>query len=89
MNDVSCPRQPDVAAFLLGALTPDEEHDTMVHVAGCGCCQSTLAEFLHLPGLLAKVPRSMAELIERGAAAPNSRHRDDAATVAATTRKRP
>ena len=60
-----CPRQPDVAAFLLGALTPAEERATMAHVARCDSCEATLQEFAMLPDLLALVPRSVIELLER------------------------
>lgn len=60
-----CPRRPDVAAFLLGALTPDEERATMTHLAECVQCQAVLAEFIDLPCKLDQVPRSMVELIDR------------------------
>ncbi len=65
-----CPKQPDVAAFVLGALTPAEERATMAHVAGCGICQATLQEFATLPDLLALVPRSVIELIDRSRTTP-------------------
>lgn len=61
----SCPRQPDVAGFLLGALTIAEERDLMPHVAGCAVCQETLHELGSVPDMLALVPRSLAELIDR------------------------
>ena len=63
-----CPHQPDVAAFLLGALTPDEERATMVHLSRCGDCQTVLVEFLELPRRLDQVPRSMLQLIDRSRA---------------------
>lgn len=63
----SCARQPDVAAFLLGALTLPEERELMAHLSGCPTCQQTLRELGTLPELLALVPRSLAELIDRSA----------------------
>lgn len=63
----TCERELDVAAFLLGALTLPEERELMAHVAACQCCQAALDELGHLPGLLALVPRSVAELINRSA----------------------
>lgn len=64
MSAIHCPRQPDMAAFLLGALTPAEERAAMAHVAGCRNCHETLAEFIQIPSLLARVPRSTVEMIE-------------------------
>ena len=61
----TCRKRYDVAALLLGALTPAEEADTLTHIAGCAPCRQVLAEFTALPELLAKVPLSMLELIER------------------------
>lgn len=63
----TCERQFDVAVFLLGALTLLEERELMEHVSACQCCQAALQELGHLPGLLALVPRSVAELINRSA----------------------
>lgn len=68
---IRCAHQPDVAAFLLGALTPDEERATMTHLAACADCQSVLAEFLELPRRLDQVPRSLVELIDRSRANPS------------------
>lgn len=62
---IQCPHQPDVAAFLLGALTPDEERATMVHLSTCANCQTVLVEFLKLPLRLDQVPRSLLGLIDR------------------------
>jgi hypothetical protein len=61
----ACPKEPNVAAFLLGALTPAEERATMAHAAGCATCQTTLRELATLPDLLALVPRSVVKLIDR------------------------
>ena len=66
----TCARQPDVAVFLLGALTLPEERELMAHVSGCPACQETLRELGTLPQLLALVPRSLAELIDRSAIRP-------------------
>lgn len=65
-----CVKRFDVAAMLLGALTPDEEAETMSHISGCANCQATLAEFLRLPDRLAQVPVSMLDLIDRVARIP-------------------
>ena len=59
----ACPHQPDVAAFLLGALTPGEERQTMAHVAVCRTCDATLASFIDLPDLLGRLPLSVVKLI--------------------------
>lgn len=60
-----CAWQADVACFLLGGLTPSEEHATMAHLAGCPTCRATLTEFINLPTLLDRVPRSLVELVNR------------------------
>ena len=57
--------QLDVASFLLGALTLPEERELMTHVAACRTCQAALHELGTLPDLLALVPRSVEELINR------------------------
>jgi hypothetical protein len=61
-----CPRRTDVAAFLLGALAPTEEHDTMDHVAKCADCRTTLAELVDIPELLARVPVTLVERMDLG-----------------------
>lgn len=61
----TCPEQPNVAAFLLGALTPSEERATMAHAATCPTCQVSLHELAIVPDALALVPRSVLELIDR------------------------
>lgn len=61
----TCQRQLDVASFLLGALTLPEERELMTHVAACRTCQAALHELGTLPDLLALVPRSVVELINR------------------------
>ena len=66
----TCKRQYDVAAFLLGALTLPEERELMTHTAACQSCHAALHELGNLPDLLALVPRSVAELINRSANRP-------------------
>lgn len=63
----TCERQFDVASFLLGALTLPEERELMTHVAACQTCQAALHELGTLPDLLALVPSSVVELINRSA----------------------
>ena len=66
----TCQRQFDVAAFLIGALTLIEERELMAHLARCQTCQAALYELSTLPDLLALVPRSVVELIDRSANRP-------------------
>lgn len=84
-----CERRTDVAAFLLGALTPSEERDTMVHLPDCADCQATLAELIHMPELLARVPRSLIELMDRSAYVDRRPISAAGARGAATRRPRP
>lgn len=63
----TCERQLDVASLLLGALTLPEERELMTHLAACRTCQAALHELGTLPDLLALVPRSVVELINRSA----------------------
>lgn len=84
----TCPSQPNVAAFLLGALTPEEERATTAHTARCPTCQAALHELATVPDLLGLVPRSVVELIDRSTreqVAPGQTWRHEGATKAATT----
>jgi len=61
----TCERHCDVASLLLGALTLPEERELTTHLAACRTCQAALDELGTLPDLLASVPRSDVELINR------------------------
>ena len=43
------------AAYVLGALGPDDRHAYEDHLAGCERCRAAVAELAPLPGLLARV----------------------------------
>lgn len=44
------------AAYVLGALAPEEAREFTGHLAGCPSCAAAVAELRELPGLLAQVP---------------------------------
>ena len=44
------------AAYVLGALSPDERGEFEQHLAGCDRCRAAVGELAGLPGLLAQVP---------------------------------
>ena len=44
------------AAYVLGALAPDQRADFEQHLATCGRCRASVAELAGIPGLLAQVP---------------------------------
>ncbi len=46
---------PDLAAYLLGALEPEERRAVQEHLRHCDDCHAELAELAQLPGLLALV----------------------------------
>jgi hypothetical protein len=46
---------PDLGAYLLGALEPEERRAVQEHLRGCRDCHAELAELAQLPGLLALV----------------------------------
>lgn len=61
------------AAYVLGALSPDERGEFEQHLAGCDRCRAAVGELAGMPGLLAQVPpaEAWAMLDEpSGAAAP-------------------
>jgi anti-sigma factor RsiW len=49
------------AAYVLGALSSDERRVFERHLTGCPDCTEAVGELAGLPGLLAAVPRSVAE----------------------------
>jgi anti-sigma factor RsiW len=49
------------AAYVLGALSSDERREYEVHLVGCGECAAGMRDLAGLPGLLATVPRAVAE----------------------------
>lgn len=44
------------AAYLLGALPPEERQEYVEHLRTCATCRASVAELAGLPGLLARVP---------------------------------
>ncbi|SER32512.1 anti-sigma factor [Microlunatus flavus] len=46
------------AAYVLGALAPDERAEFEEHLAGCARCREAVGELAGMPGLLAQVPAS-------------------------------
>jgi hypothetical protein len=48
------------AAYVLGALSPNDRREFELHLAGCPQCAASVAELTVLPGLLAKVPEAEA-----------------------------
>jgi len=51
------------AAYVLGALSPDDRREFEDHLAGCPTCQAAVAELAGLPGLLAQVAPDDAALL--------------------------
>jgi anti-sigma factor RsiW len=53
------------AAYVLGALSPDERSEFEAHLAGCLRCRSAVSEIAGLPGLLSQVgPEDAARLTD-------------------------
>jgi len=46
----------DAAAYVLGALSPEESRAFEGHLADCAACTAEVREFSELPGLLAQLP---------------------------------
>lgn len=51
------------AAYVLGALSPEDRRAYEDHLAGCAACRSAVAELAGVPGLLAKLPPEEAALL--------------------------
>ena len=59
----------DDAAYLLGALGPDERAAFEVHLHTCSTCTDSLVHLAGLPGLLSRVPRKLVIAVDGGSAA--------------------
>ena len=53
------------AAYVLGALSPEDRRDYEAHLATCDDCARAVGELAGMPGLLARVPREEVELPKR------------------------
>lgn len=53
---MTCPYVKNDAAYVLGALTPEERHQYEEHLRGCRVCSTAVREVAGLPGLLARLP---------------------------------
>jgi hypothetical protein len=51
------------AAYVLGALSPDERREFEEHLSSCATCQAAVSELAGLPGLLAQVSPEDAALL--------------------------
>lgn len=56
------------AAYVLGALSPDERRLFEEHLAGCAECRASVGELAGLPALLAQVPAPALDEVEPAAA---------------------
>jgi hypothetical protein len=63
----SDPFEMDDAAYLLGALSPQERFQYEQHLQGCAACARSVAELAGLPGMLRRLP---VEVVESMDAAP-------------------
>lgn len=51
------------AAYVLGALSPDDRHAYEDHLAGCARCRTAVAELAPLPGLLSRATHAPDEVV--------------------------
>lgn len=58
---MTCPRNEDDAAFVLGALDPPAMRSFDAHLAGCEACRASVEQLRGLPGLLARLLPGAAE----------------------------
>lgn len=61
---MTCPWSLDDAAYLLGALPPDERRAYEEHLTTCDSCSTALRDIAGLPGLLARLPAEAVETPE-------------------------
>lgn len=54
------------AAYVLGALSPNDRQDYERHLEDCGACRKAVAEVAGLPGLLARVDPNVLDDAEEG-----------------------
>lgn len=66
---MTCREAPELGAYVLGALGPDERRAVEEHVDRCPACAGELAELAGLPALLDRVPH---EDLEPVAVAPSA-----------------
>ncbi|MGY1805068.1 anti-sigma factor family protein [Blastococcus sp. SYSU D00922] len=66
---MTCREAPELGAYVLGALGPDERRAVEQHVDRCPACAAELAELAGLPALLDRVPH---EDLEPVAVAPSA-----------------
>lgn len=76
------------AAYVLGSLTPDERLEYERHLETCDRCTAAVAEFVGLPGLLAKLPADQAVEIAAPDGRPDTRPESTLAAVAHRVRHR-
>ncbi len=55
------------AAYVLGALAPDERRAYEQHLAACAACREAVGELAGMPALLGTVPREVATAVTPGA----------------------
>lgn len=58
---MSCRFAHDDAAYVLGALSPNDRLEFEMHLAGCDDCRRAVRELAGLPGLLGRVDASLLE----------------------------
>lgn len=54
--------RPDLGAYVLGALAPDERARLEAHLERCDACRAELADLAPLPGLLARLDPDVVEV---------------------------
>ena len=52
---MSCPHGVNDAAYVLGALDPQDQQSFQRHLSGCGQCRAAVQELAVMPGLLARL----------------------------------
>jgi putative zinc finger protein len=62
---VTCPFARNDAAYVLGALEPEERHQYEEHLRECPFCSGGVRELAGLPGLLARLPADQVAALPR------------------------